>query len=110
MGAYVVAGGFGVLGSFFFLGCLVSLAAGEGKVSDLLLIGSFGLVLILLTRPIWLAFRSIDRKRERQRAADRARALAINAQTEHTAYIHGDDRLGVYGQFPPPEILDDGSA
>ena len=54
---------------------------------------------------IWLAFRSDARRTQRQQQQDRDRALAINADAEHSAYLHGDDERGVYGQFPPPPDL-----
>lgn len=63
------------------------------------------LVCALIGWGIWLAFRYDKRRKQRQQNADRARALAINADIEDAAYLQGDDERGMYGQFQlPPEL------
>ncbi len=54
----------------------------------------------------WILSRFDKWQKQRQQVQDHNRALAINAEREHRAYLQGEDRLGMYGQFPPPpEIL-----
>ena len=94
-----------VVFSAFALLLVAALAIQEIAKGNFTGLAAGAAVLLLLSPFAWgirLAFRSDERRKQRQRDADRARALAINADIEHTTYIRGDDQLGVYGQFPPP--------
>ncbi len=100
------------VGSFLVVGFVMLLGAGKavekGRIGGAVLSGLVGLAFAVAAWPVWLAFRAHEKRRKRQQASDRARALAINAEREDQAYLQGDDHFGVYGQFPPPpEILEE---
>lgn len=91
---------------FFAVATIAALIQGEFEYVAMVV------AVVLLGSPfvwgVWRAFQYDKRRKQRQQAADRDRALAINADMENAAYIQGDDRRGVYGQFPPPPELQDG--
>lgn len=104
-GAYIVSGMFAIIGVLPLLG---GLGAGGEPVADRAIMILIGVVMIGGAVPIWFAFQARERRLQRQREQDRARALAIQAEIQDAAFIQGDDLRGMYGQFPPPpEVLDE---
>ncbi|MFM8598891.1 MAG: DUF2510 domain-containing protein [Mycobacterium sp.] len=107
-GAKVVAGMFVVLGLLPLALGVFGAADGGTGAGERFAVAAIGVLMMLAAWPVYAAFQYFERRRWRQEAVDRARALAINAEVENAAFLQGDDMRGIYGQYPlPPELRDD---